>query len=340
MFDYSDPTGTGLLEEQGVLFVYRILVDRDHAREAEKPSSAFTHLDAFEGVAAERATVSWIAFPRNVGATDEEIDRDRFRLQEEYVEWQVERDGGGRVERVTFTTLFPEWLMSLAARGFAAAAAGVRTFYPAADPTPEELFGPGFDPAAASPVDRLFQVRRRLPTNPWNDGTKGILCLSHPVNTLGALTKLLGDCAIAVDDVAPSGVCELVSSSGACVPGRNSDPNVCAAAQTFSRGGRALTLADPAGIHVARVGGIWKLAGEQIALDDPEHNRGLWRVTHGGHRAVLEVPPELTLVDDPVASGAQVATVVEVGSTVLHAAEADLPLDARTGFEFLRQAGG
>lgn len=341
--DYSDPTGTGLLEAHGVLFVYRLLVDRDHAREAEKRDSGFTHLAAFEGVDAERATVPWAAFPRNVVQTEEEIDADRFRLQEEYVEWRVERADGGRVSRITFTTLFPEWWMALAARGFDAVVEGVRELYPDADPTVEEIFGPDFDPQAAGPVRRLFQLQSHLRQNPWNDGTEGILCLTHPVNTLGALTALLGDCGIVRDQVAADAVCTLVSPQGSCVPGRNSDPNVCTAAQGLARQGRSFTLVDPAGIEILSLGGLWKLSGEQVSLDtdDPDApGHGLWRITHGGRRAVLEVPPELTLIDDPVESGAQVATQVQVGSTVLHAADADLPLAARTGFEHLRQAPG
>lgn len=347
--DYSDPTGTGLLDAHGVLFVYRLLVDRDHTREAEKPDSAFTHLGAFDSLTleddgAQEATVSWVAFPRKVVASDEEIDADRFRLQEEYVEWRVERDGigdgEGRVERITFTTLFPEWWMALAARGFDAVVEGVRDLYPDAEPTVEEIFGPDFDPETEGPVNRLFRLRDRLRTNPWNDGTKGILCLTHPVNTLGALTGLLGDCGIVRDEVSADAVCDLVSSAGSCVPGRNSDPNVCTAAQGLSRLGHSFTLADPGGIHIRGIGGLWKLDGEQIVLDDSGADHGLWTVTHGGRRAVLEVPPGLTQGDDPVRSGAQVATQVEVASTVLHAPDALLPVDARAGNEFLRQGGG
>lgn len=350
--DYSDPTGSGLLDAHGVLFVYRLLVDRDHAREAEKQDSAFTHLGAFDSLeivngdggddGAREATVSWVAFPRKVVAADSEIDADRFRLQEEYVEWRVERagdEGDGRIERITFTTLFPEWWMALGARGFDAVVEGIRDLYPDADPTVEEIFGPDFDPEAEGPVNRLFRLRERLAVNPWNDGTKGILCLTHPVNTLGALTGLLGDCGIVHDQVAPDAVCDLVASAGSCVPGRSSDPNVCTAAQGLARAGRSFTLADPAGIHIRGIGGLWKLDGEQIVLDDPDADVPLWTVSHGGRRAVLEVPPGLTQGDDPVLSGAQVATQVEVASTVLHAPDSLLPVDARAGNEFLRQGG-
>jgi len=340
--NYSDPTGTGLLEQEGVLFVYRLLLDRDYRRVAEQRGSAFALLEAFDGLpegVAETATVSWAAFPRLAEETHEEIDRNRFRLQEEYVEWHAERDGDGRLARVTFTTLFPEWFMALAARGLDSVAAGIRELYPDAEPTADEVFGPDFDPAAATPVDRLFRFRDHMRENPWNNGERGILCLGHPVNTLGALAKLLGDCGVEQDGVPSSSVCQLVSGSGACVPGRNSDPNVCTAAQDLVRAGRSFTLADPAGIEIRGIGGIWKLDGRQIPLGEEAANEGLWRITHGGHRAVLEVPPELTQVDDPVTTGAQVATVVEVGSTVLHAPDDALPSWARTGFELLRGPG-
>lgn len=342
MFPYSDPTGTDVLAEQEALSTYQIVLDRGYAGAAEQADSAFTRLEAIhwlpEGIR-DRATVPWAAFPRNVTADNDRIDRDRFRLQEEYVEWQVERDGAGRVERVTFTTLFPEWFMALAAQGLDSVAAGIREFYPDAEPTAAEVFGEDFDAEGATPVERFFRFQARMRQNPWNDGTRGILSLSHPVNTLGALAKLLADCGVEQPNVPSTAVCQLVFSVGACVPGRNSDPNVCVAAQELVRARRSFTLADPAGIEILSIGGAWSLGGQQISLADPDSNEGLWRITHGGHRAVLEVPPELTQGSAPVRSGAQVAAVVQVGSTVLHAADADLPEWARTGREELRAPG-
>lgn len=345
MFDYSDPTGTGILDETGAILIYRLLLDRQYRRFAEVPDSAFTLLEAFDGLDEESglgsATVAWAAFPRNVaqrlGATFDEIDRDRFRLQEEYVEWRVERDGDDRVERVTFTTLFPEWFQSLAAFGMDQLARGLRSFHPEAEPTPEELFGPGFDPDRATAFERFVRFQAALRDNPWNNGERGILVLTQPVNTLGALANLVGACGIERPEVGPGSVCELVSGAGACVPGRNSDPNVCLAAQNLVRDARAFSLADPAGIAILRIGGIWKLDGEQVDLNDPEDNEELWRIDHGGRRAVLEVPPELTFVDDPVDSGARVATVVQVGSSVVHAPEEAIPDWAQTGFETVRR---
>ena len=346
MFAYSDPTGTGILDETQGILVYRFLLDIQYRRFAQVRDSAFTLIEAFDGLdeAAGRGTaqVTWPAFPRNVaqrlGASFGDIDANRVPLQEEYVEWQVERDSGGRVERVTFTTLFPEWLQSLATIGLEAVSRGIRSFYPDAEPTAEEIYGPGFDPDGATLQERFDRSlpRERLLQNPWNNGERGILVLAQRDNTLGALINLLGACGIERSEVAAGSVCELVSDVGACVPGRNSDPNVCVAAQNLARGGSAFSLADPGGIEILRIGGLWKLDGAEIDLNDPEANEDLWRISHGGRRAVLEVPPELTFVDDAVDSGARVATVVHVGSTVVHAPEGAIPDWARTGFEAVR----
>ena len=104
MFAYSDPTGTGLLQQVGALQVYREAVDRLHQAFHAQRDSAFTLREAFDelspGTQAETGTVEWKAFPVTAGAPPASIDSDRFRLQDEYVEWRVgeecRRFTGGR----------------------------------------------------------------------------------------------------------------------------------------------------------------------------------------------------------------------------------------------------
>src|SRR6266436_2160141 len=99
MFDYSDPTGTGLLERTAALVPYRIAIHGLYREFARLPSSAFTLLEAFAELGsappALPTTVTWIAFPRTASASFGQIDTRRFDHQDEYVEWRVERSPNG-----------------------------------------------------------------------------------------------------------------------------------------------------------------------------------------------------------------------------------------------------
>src|SRR2546430_7427470 len=124
MFDYSDPTGTGLLQQVGALQVYREAVDRLHHLFHSERDSAFTLREAFDelspGTQAETGTVEWKAFPVTAGEPPAKIDGDRFRLQDEYVEWRVEKGAEGSLAAVTFITEFTEYYEALVQVGAAA----------------------------------------------------------------------------------------------------------------------------------------------------------------------------------------------------------------------------
>ena len=335
MFAYSDPTGTGFLEAKGALGDYRELVDTQYQRFARLENSAFTLLEAFDelapGTEVAHQAVDWRAFPITAPATHQEIDADRLSCQDEYVEWRVERDGQGRLMRVTFTTEFPEYFEALARVGVDALKEGIAEIIPGADPTDTDLFGPGVDPNDTSPRARSQRFRSNLVQNPWNMGPNGILCLTQRFNTLGALFNLVGQCGVPRPDLPPGAVCANVG--GACGAGRNSDPAVCEAAQSLARIEFGLTLKDPAGIAIRRLAGSWTLDGQAIDMNDPDAAQGCWTVSRNGRRAVLEVPPGLRLNDQTIDSGAIVADHLFVGADAIAAPDAALPEFARTGAE-------
>lgn len=330
MFEYTDPTGTEILVQEQALENYQRLVDAQYREFARLPNSAFTLLDAFEGLQPQADPVSWIAFPRTAQADNATIDRNRLRHQDEYVEWRVERTPDGRVSRVTFTTEFLEFYQALAERSADSLRRGIAAVIPGANPTNAELFGPNFNPATATPTARGLAFRGRASRNPWNNGTRGILCLTQQFNTMGALFRLLGDCGIPREGPS-SAVCGNVG--GSCGPDRNSDPAVCSATQDLARAPRGVTLRDPAGIEIQELQGIWKIDGEQIDINDPAQNRGVWQVTRNKRRATLDLTTGLTLGDDPVTSGAEVSAQLLVSATVLSVPDADLPEFARIGHE-------
>jgi hypothetical protein len=92
MFAYSDPTETGFLQQTGALQSYREKVFALDESFGVLTKSGFTQQEAFEelapGATVDITTVDWKEFPITDPATPQEIDRNRFRFQDEYVEWR------------------------------------------------------------------------------------------------------------------------------------------------------------------------------------------------------------------------------------------------------------
>jgi hypothetical protein len=334
MFAYTDPGKT--LKPAKALTNYRLALHLEYSQSARLAGSAFTLLEAFEEVSAAKKTtgaVEWAAFPRSATATNTQIDADRFRWQDEYVEWTVTK-AAGKVTRVIFTTEFLAYYEALARIGPAELTAAVKAVMPAANPKVSELFGPGFTAATASALSeeaRASKFRNFAQQNPWVNGQKGILCLAHGSSTLGALFRLVDVASIPNPAVPANAICGTLG--GNCVPDRNSDPNIAAAVQTLSQNDRSFSLADPAGIEISTLGGIWRLGNQEIDINDKTTNQGVWKLTRGNRRGELTVPANLVLDDNPITSGAQVAAALRVKSSVVSSLNADLPEWARVGKE-------
>jgi len=172
MFEYSDPAGRNFLGNRKAEAAYRQTMQGFYDSFANRRNSAFTWLDAFDelsdGTQPNELTVDWGAFPLLAKATDAEIDRDRFRWQDEYVEWRVERSDGA-IQRITFITELPEYFQAFAMVGTDSLIAAIQDVIPSADPTPQELFGRAGNPDALSPTARSRLFRANLPNNPWNN---------------------------------------------------------------------------------------------------------------------------------------------------------------------------
>lgn len=280
MFPYSDPSGRNFLSNSSIETNFRQRMEGIYDSFARRVNSAFTWLEAFQQLAGgqppQPLAVDWFAFPRTSPATDQAIDRDRFDNQDEYVEWHAESNHGN-LSQVTITTEFPEYFQAFAAEGFNELAAAIQDVIPGANPTVAELFGPGFNPAASTPIGRSRTFRDNLQQNVWNNGTKGILCLTQQFNTLGALFNLVTECGVRKTQGTPENTCALVG--GACGPGRSSDPAVCAQSQRAVREGLGFTLRDPAGVRIVSLEGVWRIGNAQINVNDPNQNQGVWTVS-------------------------------------------------------------
>ncbi len=340
MFPYTDPAGLNFLNKLTVEAAFRRIIDAEYDLAARQDNSAITWLEAFDSVPAAQKkieSISWLAFPivAGAGVPAAQVDTNRFELQEEYVEWRAERSGGA-VRSVVFTTEFPEYFEAFAEAGHDDLVAAIRQIDPAANPTARELYGR--NTPSADPLQRSTDFRSNRQANPWNNGEKGILCLAHGSNTLGALFGLLRACGV---DKSPAPIAATCANAGggACVVGRASDPTVCSAAQGLAREEKCFTLIDPAGIRILELEGDWTLDDEDIDLNDFANNNGIWKLERGGRRGTLTIPPGLRLGGDPVTSGAQVSRRVRVVAEVVTAAENVLPDWARTGNEDLGRGG-
>jgi Putative peptidoglycan binding domain len=190
-------------------------------------------------------------------------------------------------------------------------------------------FGPKTQAAVTAVQKRYARggnlFRRNLADNPWNNGEKGLLCMVQNENTLPLLFGLVVNCAVPRLDMPVQDVCNAVTPEN-CVPGRNSDPNVCRATQTEARNGNVLSLSDPVGVRIVTLQGIWRINGAQIDINEPTKNQGAWQVSRSSHRAVLKNLPGLTVDGSPITTGAQVARRLQVGAQVRLAAAKDLKL--------------
>jgi|GEM_PF-2347372 len=326
MFPYTDPVLTGVLESNGALETYRELVDAVY-QFAATDQNAFEMLDRIEA-SSPVEFIEWSAFPVTANVDDAVIDLDRLTFQDEYVEWRVERDTRGDVAQVTFTTEFSEYYEALAEIGEAALVAGIQGAIPDANPSTEELFGAGFDPANASASARAESFRKQnvVPfnssapevKNPWNNNEKGILCLAQRFNTLGALFNLAKECSVPNASIPSTGQCAAVSP--ACASNRNSDPQICARSQDVARIPRVLSLQDPVGVVIRSLNGTWRAGDTLIDINDPATNRGMWSVSRNGRRASLKVQDGLTVDNDRIDTGTQISRLLTVGSQVISSA--------------------
>jgi hypothetical protein len=246
-----------------------------------------------------------------------------YRPQDEYCEWHVERDGDGRMVRVTFTSEPPEYWQAL--HGDESPAGGSFT----GDPhLLLELYRTYVDERVEladlrCPTDLVVDgervpLLRRGQYNPYNrwTTTAGIMHLTHPSNTLQAEIRLGADASIL-----NSRDGRLVADPDALIAGaayggnnRCSDPTIGANVNHLARLGFALTLNDPVGLYMDHL----DMTGWTIRDDDRPIDPSWFRVIRGTgeliERAVFEVPASegLTISDlriggEPIRSGGQLA---------------------------------
>jgi hypothetical protein len=301
---------------------------------------------------AVEAAIDWNAFPRvierKLGAGTEAAFRaaepdtlpitfnrlhkrdTRFRPQDEYLEWRVDRDGEGNIVRVTFTCEPPEYWEAMA-HGYPLLYNGPRsegeidgrqkvlTLY-------RQLVGPEVR------EEDLFPGGVYDPFNKWNT-SHGIVHLTHPSNTLGAEINLAVEATVLrkrPDGTPITDEQELIICSGYGAKERNSDPSIGGDVNGHARAHAFLTLRNPVGLY------IQDLKPEGWTRPGPNNTRvktetEFWTVVRGdgpaqmGLRAVYEIPQgtlrpdgkqmtvsDIRIAGAPIRFGGQIARFISV----------------------------
>jgi len=259
---------------------------------------------------AQSRDVTWMAFPRQV---KQRTVSDRLRwmradssrdVQDEYCEWNVTRDAGGKISAVTFTCEPPEY-WELLARVNPGKVVTLYQQYVDQSVQHDDLYD-----ASGAYIAR----------NKWNSTTtRGAMHLVQGANTLTAEIELAaaGTIRRVINGRELIGEQELIVCSQYGVPERNSDPHIGGSINGVARLGADVALANPVGLYFN------ELATAGWAAPDGSDPKSYWSYVRGGQdhpvRAVYEVPKErgfvvgdITIRGNPITFGSQISDCISM----------------------------
>jgi hypothetical protein len=233
-------------------------------------------------LAPDLGDITWNGFPKRFGATapghpanfaaaEPKRNPGQARLQDEYLEWFVNRNTAGNIISIHFTCEAWDYFDFLGAQAPATVLALYRKFI---DPavTHADLFPGGT-------YDRL---------NKWNTAS-GAMHLTHSANNLGAEVFLGASATVRRQEhgVEDTQSIPLINCAQYGDASRNSDPNIGIAVNGLARQERMITLANPVGLYMA------DFDGAGITLNANPAG-GFFSVVRGAFpralRAVFELP--------------------------------------------------
>jgi hypothetical protein len=261
---------------------------------------------------AQTKVIDWTAFPKNL-TVSAPSDTARWRAadsnrryQDEYCEWNVERDPhSNKITRVTFTSEGPEYWRFLADTN----RDKLLQLY-------RELVSPNVQPA-----DLFLASGRYNPRNRWNDSTTdgNIVHLIQPNNTLSAFINIGARSTIIrrIGGTVLTGELELIRCGQYGGEDRHSDPHIGGEVNALARLQADITLANPMGLYIH---GLFPAGWETPDGSDP---LAYWRIVRGteafGLRAVYEVPADkpftvgdILINGDAIEFGAQIADFIKI----------------------------
>ncbi|KAF8453890.1 hypothetical protein BDZ91DRAFT_853127 [Kalaharituber pfeilii] len=213
--------------------------------------------------------ISWIGFPNLLNVQYQSSEPVRWQMadasrlvQDEYLEWTVDRDKNGKIISVKFTCEGPEYWQFLGDAQPETTLALYRTLNP--------------EYAEQISLDDLYLTNAATgtktynPMNYWNKSTtRGTIAhLVQPNNTLSAEIDIAAQATvirqkrgtIIVDADA------LIKCSKYGNPARNSDPTIGNNINTLARDGSHLTIKDPVGIYIRS----FDLRNLKLAMDSKQ----------------------------------------------------------------------
>jgi hypothetical protein len=261
-----------------------------------------THGRTNPDLAPDLGDITWNGFPKRFGATrpghpanfagaETKRNPGQARLQDEYLEWFVNRNSAGNIASIHFTCEAWDYFEFLAARAPSKVLALYQKFVNSAV-TQADIFPGGS-------YDRL---------NKWNTAL-GAMHLTHSANNLGAEVFLGASATVRRQEngVEDTRSIPLINCAEYGDAGRNSDPNIGIAVNNLAREERMITLANPIGLYMA------DFDGAGITLNGNPAG-GFFNVVRGAVpralRAVFELPAAL------VAAGHTVSDV-KIGGQAL-----------------------
>lgn len=191
-----------------------------------------------------------------------------FRVQDEYCEWHVERDGNA-IKRISFTCEPPEYWEFLARHDFDLVHALYKELLHDETIPADELRWPHdvYERDGNGQLQLRYRTGDYNPRNVWNT-ERGAIHLTHPANSLFAEIYLASDGTlgwpIAPDAQGSVDELELMCCAGRGGINRSSDPLIMRGVFSFARQGLSIALANPIGLYMAPI----TLAG----LLDPDEN--------------------------------------------------------------------
>jgi hypothetical protein len=258
---------------------------------------------------ATQADIVWSAFPASL-LRDATSQRQRWTLadaarehQDEYCEWSVERNGDGKITRVTFTSEVREYWELTAER----------------DPDLLlSLYHEFVDPSTS--IDDLIVDGVYRSDNVRNSSTSGRLAhLVQENNNLAAAVDLAAKATVLRERDGKPIVSkqDLVACAQLGNPFRNSDPQIAAGVNDAAARGAEVTFADPPGLHIK---GLITVGIETPDGADPVD---FWTIERGTPehtvRASFAVPAgrgyavgDIRIGGRPIEFGAQLADKVMV----------------------------
>jgi hypothetical protein len=290
-------------------------------RHTGRGNAQFADPSMIDMVGATPAPISWQGFPNSLLASGYSAD-DAYKIadgfmydkgglsgrdvQDEYLEWYVQRDEAGDVTRIDFTTEGPEyWQTLLAELGPDGIVAIYQKYYPDAQKSD------------------LFQGGRYDINNAYNT-TRGAMHLRQKNNFLEAGVDIA---AFSTLTYTRRGIVlrdggDLCNYARLGVATRNSDPHIAQTVNSLARDGRRLSLVDPIGLYMDPMPDFtgWK-------TPDGSNPQDLWVVVRGTPptRASLRSTPRFKLSDVTIGGqniryGGQIAELITIHLTGLYSA--------------------